>query len=133
MSTKHERIQASAMEGEAQDSLIIEANNAKVIAESLNSAVLRALEAVGADLQRIASDQAPVDTGRLAASITHALDPNEPAVYVGTNVEYAGAQELGTSTLTAANGGRGFLRPALEDNKARVQAIFTQELRKAAN
>ena len=133
MPTKHERIQASAMEGEAQDNLIIAANNAKVIAESLNSAVLRALEAVGLDLQRIASDQAPVDTGRLAASITHVLDPSEPAVYVGTNVEYAGAQELGTSTHAAANDGRGFLRPALEDNRSRVQDIFTQELRKAAN
>lgn len=128
MPTKHERIQASAMEGEALDGVIIAQNNVKAIAESINGAVLRALEAVGLDVQRTASDQAPVDTGRLAASITHVLDPSRPSVHIGTNVEYAEAQEFGTSNHEAANGGRGFLRVAATDNRARIQAIFSAEL-----
>jgi phage gpG-like protein len=38
-----------------------------------------------------------VDTGRLKNSISHAVDEEEPAVYIGTNVEYAPYQEFGTS------------------------------------
>lgn len=114
---------------ESSQNLRIEANNAKVIAGAINQTVMRGLEAVGLEVQRIASDNAPVDTGRLAASITHALDPDEPAVYIGTNVEYAAIQELGSSKQGAANGGRGYLRPAVTDNVARINAIFNAELK----
>jgi hypothetical protein len=43
-------------------------------------------------------------------------------------VEYAPYQELGTSRMKAANSGRGFLRPAVEDNMAKIQSIFKEEL-----
>jgi len=118
--------QARAIESE---NVIIAQNNTRIIANAINQATMRALEAVGLEVQRIASDNAPVDTGRLAASITHALDPDEPAVYIGTNVEYAGVQELGSSKQSAANGGRGYLRPAVNDNVARINAIFNAEFR----
>lgn len=106
------------------DNVRIAADNTEAFKAALHSAVLKGLEAVGLEVQRIASDQAPVDTGRLAASITHSIDPVEPAVYIGTNVEYAEAQELGTSRQSAANGGRGYLRPAVTDNKPRIDEIF---------
>ena len=120
--------QARAIESE---NVIIAQDNTRIIAEAINQATMRALEAVGLEVQRIASDNAPVDTGRLAASITHALDPDEPAVYIGTNVEYAAAQELSTSKMPAANGGRGYLRPAVNDNVARINAIFNAEFTNA--
>lgn len=110
---------------EESENLIIAADNSKIIAESINQAVMKGLEAVGLDVQRIASDNAPVDTGRLAASITHVLDSSEPAVYIGTNVEvYPIIQELGSSKQSAANNGRGYLRPAVSDNTTRIKAIF---------
>jgi hypothetical protein len=55
------------------------------------------LEAIGQDAASTAANQAPVDTGRLKNSISHAVVEDEKAVYIGTNVEYAVYQELGTS------------------------------------
>jgi hypothetical protein len=86
---------------------------------------MRGLEAVGLECQRIASDNAPVDTGRLAASMTHALDPDEPAVYVGTALEYALPVHEGTSKTKPNR----FLYNAANQNQARFQAIFNAEMR----
>lgn len=91
------RIQMGAMEGESTDNLIIQENNAKQIQEALDGAVARALEEIGLAAERFAKAETPVDTGRLRNSITHAISMDESAVYVGTNVEYAPAVELGTS------------------------------------
>ena len=55
------------------------------------------LNLIGEDAASTAADKAPVDTGRLKGSISHAVDEDEPAVYIGTNVEYAPYQEFGTS------------------------------------
>ena len=63
-------------------------NSAEVI-EAKNEAVMRALEAIGLQAEGYAKLKAPVDTGRLRNSITHSVAPEEEAVYVGTNVEYA--------------------------------------------
>jgi HK97 gp10 family phage protein len=54
---------------------------------------------------------APVDTGRLRSSISHQLtvDGQGLVAYVGTNVDYAIFQELGTRFMPA----QPFLRPAL--------------------
>lgn len=52
-----------------------------------------------------------VRTGRLRNSITYGVDTSEPAVYVGTNVEYGPFVELGTSKMAA----RPFLKPAVEN------------------
>jgi len=55
------------------------------------------LEAIGQDAASTAANQAPVDTGRLKNSISHAVVEEEKTVYIGTNVEYAPYQEFGTS------------------------------------
>lgn len=47
-----------------------------------------------------------VDTGRLRASITHQVDIQEDAVYIGSNVEYAPYVELGTGIYASEGGGR---------------------------
>lgn len=113
------------------DSVEVTVDNTRVCVEKLNTAILKALEAVGIDLQKIASDNAPYDTGRLSGSISHVVSSDEKAVYIGTNVEYAPYQELGTSRMSAANDGRGYLRPAVNDNKQRIQDIFRAALTNA--
>lgn len=55
------------------------------------------LDLIGEDAASTAADKAPVDTGRLKNSISHAVVEDEKAVYIGTNVEYAPYQEFGTS------------------------------------
>lgn len=62
-------------------------------------------------VERAAKRLAPVDTGRLRASITHELqrDARGLLAMVGTNVTYAAYQEFGTSHQQ----GKPFLRPAL--------------------
>jgi HK97 gp10 family phage protein len=102
-------------------------NTQQIIAEK-NEAVLRALEIIGQVVENSAAGYAPVDTGNLRNSITHEVDDGEHCVYIGSNVEYAPYQELGTNRMKAANGGRGFLRPAVEDNMEKIQSIFKEEL-----
>lgn len=58
--------------------------------ESIN----RALEAIGLQAESYAkleleNDPRRIDTGNLRNSITHNVQSEEQAVYVGTNVEYA--------------------------------------------
>ena len=51
-----------------------------------------------------AKELAPVDTGRLRASLTYVVDTGEPPqqVEMGTNVEYAKPVEFGTGMLSDA-------------------------------
>ena len=106
-------------------------NTQQIIAEK-NDAVLRALEIIGQVVENSAAGYAPVDTGNLRNSITHEVDDGEHCVYIGSNVEYAPYQELGWYSKgkhhSAANGGRGYLRPAVEDNMEKIQSIFKEEL-----
>jgi HK97 gp10 family phage protein len=65
----------------------------------------------GIRVERVAKKLCPVDTGRLRASITHALGRDSQSVYcdVGTDVVYAPYVEFGTSRQAA----QPYLRPAL--------------------
>ena len=106
-------------------------NTEQIIAEK-NEAVLRALEIIGQVVENSAAGYAPVDTGNLRNSITHEVDDGEHCVYIGSNISYAPYQELGWYSKgkhhSAANGGRGYLRPAVEDNMEKIQTIFKEEL-----
>ena len=51
----------------------IEVNNIDEIKKALESQVRNALEAIGAEAERIASGKCPTDTGLLKNSITHAV------------------------------------------------------------
>lgn len=108
--------------------LEIREDNADQFESQTKSAVERALEKIGLVAEGYAVKLCPVDTGRLRSSITHVIDSGEAAVYIGTNVEYAPYQELGTSRRDAANGGRGFLRPAATDHADTYRSILKSEL-----
>lgn len=106
---------------------IIENNKDKVL-DALDEAVERALTAIGLQVTNYARANAPVDTGRLKNSITFETLKNEDAVVIGSNVEYAPYQELSTSKMQAANGGRGFLRPAINDHMDEYKRIVEDVL-----
>lgn len=110
--------------------IYIKTDNSEATKRALNSAIEKALEAVGLVAERYAAEMSPVDTGRLRASITHSTDTENTCVYIGTNVEYAIYQEVGTSKMSAANGGQGYLRPAIsrhiDEYKELIKSYMSQ-------
>ena len=100
-------------------------DNSKEIIEAMQQATVRALEKCGLTAEGYAKKLAPVDTGNLRNSITHEVDDGEPAVYIGTNVEYAPYQELGTINMTA----NPFLKPAVADHANEYRKIIENEMK----
>ena len=104
----------------------IKKNNMEIVREELDERIVAALEAAGAEAEKIAAKKAPVDTGLLRNSITHALadDGSEKAVYIGTNVEYAPYVELGTSHQDP----QPYIKPAIVENVDRYRQIIEKIL-----
>ena len=100
-------------------------DNSKEVSEDIKAALLRGLETCGLVAEGYAKKLAPVDTGNLRNSITHDVDDGEPAAYIGTNVEYAPYQELGTIHMAA----HPFLKPAVADHANEFRKIFENELK----
>lgn len=122
-------------------------------AEVLNEfhdAGLRALERCGEQAEGYAKDLAPADTGAGRNSISHKVDESEPAVYIGTNLDYMIYQELGTGKYAEGGGGRPtpwayqddegnwhwtagnpaqpFLAPAVKDHQNTYRKIIKDEM-----
>ena len=100
-------------------------DNSKEISENIKSALLRGMEKCGLTAERFAKKLAPYDTGNLRNSITHELDDGEPAVYIGTNVEYAPYVCLGTIHMNA----QPFLKPAVNDHKDEYRKILENSIK----
>lgn len=83
------------MPGQNIDIQVQITDNAPEVLAALPTAIARALWSMGATAEGHAKHNAPVDTGRLRNSITHQESDKETVI--GSNVEYAAAQELGTS------------------------------------
>lgn len=116
---------------------------------ALQEAVERALEKCGLVAEGYAKRLVPVDTGNLRNSITHKVDPEEPAVYIGTNSEYGAYVELGTGEhypggrptpwtyqdengnwhWTAGNKAQPYLKPAVADHAQTYRNIMEDELK----
>ena len=98
-------------------------------------------------LRRRIKDMAPVDTGNLRRNVgswvRKAEDSDAPYLQVGVydkerarkkglkHAYYATWQELGNSRHPAANGGRGFIRPAVQDSIddiRRIQGKYLSEI-----
>lgn len=102
--------------------VVIRENNARAIAEAMDSALSSALEEIGLAAEGYAKRLCPVDTGRLRNSITHVQDGD--SAYIGTNVEYGPYVELGTSVSDA----HPFLRPAAQDHAEQYRRILKSHL-----
>lgn len=127
-------------------------NNKEQILNALKEKAPVALEACGLAAEGYAKRLAPVDTGLLRNSITHALDgeataiatytdnpgiqhgeysgstPAESgharAVYLGTNVEYAPYVEMGTSRTDP----QPFIQPAIADHAGQYKKLIQSYL-----
>lgn len=124
-------------------------DNSGAVLSAFHSAVEKALEKCGIVAEGYAKKLAPVDTGNLRNSISHKVDPEEPAVYIGTNSSYAAYQEFGTGIYTEGgrdtpwvyqdekgnwhwtrgNKAQPFLKPAVADHARQYRQIIEQELK----
>ncbi len=124
-------------------------DNSKEALAAMQEAALRALEKCGLVGEGYAKKLAPVDTGNLRNSITHTVDEGEMAVYIGTDVEYAGYVELGTGKyypggrptpwvyqdakgnwhMTHGQRAQPFLKPAVADHAQTYRNIIEDELK----
>lgn len=93
------------------------------VKDALEHQVALALSKVGFSAEDHVKALAPVDTGRLRASITHLVD--DRSVTIGTNVEYAKYQEAGTSRMKA----QPFLEPGISNNMEEFKEIIRNELK----
>lgn len=82
------------------------ASNKDEVLAALGDAVYDWLDGIGEDAAGTAAKKAPVDTGELKNSISHAVVKSEDAVYIGTNVPYAKWHEFGTGAYAEGGGGR---------------------------
>ena len=81
-------------------------DNSADVKAAFEAAMWNALAKCGLVAEGYAKKLQIPDTGNLRNSITHVVDEDEPAVYIGTNVEYAPYVELGTGIYAEGGGGR---------------------------
>lgn len=134
-------------------------DNSDLIKSAAKESILRALEAVGIQAESWVamalegiSPSAKGSTSGLLQSINHEVDPNEPAVYVGSRLEYAIYVHEGTGKYNVNNEGtvkerwayqdeltgqwhmgypqkpRRFLKQAIEANLGELREIFLEFL-----
>lgn len=124
-------------------------DNSAAFTAALQAAAERALEKCGLTAEGYAKKLCPVDTGNLRNSIAHKVDPDEPAVYVGTNSEYGPYVELGAGKFcpggrrtpwvyqdakgrwhrTEGRRAQPFLKPAVADHSGTYRSIIEGEMK----
>lgn len=124
-------------------------DNSKEVLDAFQKAAVRALEKCGLVAEGYAKRLCPVDTGNLRNSISHKVDTEEPAAYIGTNVSYAPYVELATGIYaeggrptpwvyqdangnwhwTRGNRAHPFLKPAVADHTKTYSNIIESELK----
>lgn len=128
-------------------------DNTKQVLSALEKAKRRGLEAIGMTAEGYAKENTPVDTGLLRNSITFALDGEKPsissyrsnngeaegkydgkapkerndAVFIGTNVEYAPFNELGSRNNTAHH----MLQRAATEHTEEYRELMTDSMKNA--
>ena len=84
--------------------------HADLFKDAVKEAVEAALEAIGLQAEGYAKANITaagrVDTGELRNSVTHQVEESEQAVYIGSNLEYAIYNEVGTGIYAKGGGGR---------------------------
>ena len=124
-------------------------DNSEEVKSAMHDALIRALEKIGMAAEKYAKRLCTVDTGNLRNSITHRVDQEEPAVYVGSDSEYAAYVELGTGKhypggrptpwayqdakgnwhWTAGNKAQPYLKPAAANYAAQYRQIVEDEMK----
>ena len=124
-------------------------DNSEEVKSAMHDALIRALEKIGMTAEKYAKRLCPVDTGNLRNSITHRVDEEEPAAYVGSDTEYAAYVELGTGKhypggrptpwvyqdakgnwhWTHGNKAQPYLKPAAANHAAQYRQIVEDEMK----
>lgn len=93
--------------------------------------IRRFFERAGKTVENRAKTYTPVDTGRLRASVTTAVDAATVPLWgtVGTNVFYAPYLEFGENKHPRRTGRIPFMRPALADSRPEIDAIVEKTAR----
>lgn len=119
------------------------------VLNKMHEAVMRSLVRCGQQAHGYAVDLVPVRTGALKNSIAFRVDPDEPAMYLGSASEYAAYVELGTGKhypggrptpwayqdekgdwhWTAGNPAQPFIKPAIADHTETYKNIIKDELK----
>lgn len=102
-------------------------NNVPEIQANVRNATRRGFQAIGIRAVRNIGYLTPVDTGNLKSSFT--FQAHDDHVIIGTDVQYAIFQEMGTIKMQAANRGKGYFRIALRESMPDFEGIMEQELR----
>ncbi len=105
--------------------VVFKVNNVQLAKDELKAAVERALMECGATAENYSKINAPVDTGRLRNSMDHKM-VSDNTVAIGTNVEYAIYQELGTSRGVKP---KRFLTNAVRDHIGEYADIIRKNLK----
>ena len=92
------------------DTEVVIVTNKDAFKEAAAESIQAALETIGLDAvgnaQEIITAEGRVDTGALRNSIAYNVEAEEKAVYIGSNLEYAIYNEVGTGIYTEGGGGR---------------------------
>lgn len=125
-------------------------DNSKEVLDVMQKSAVRALVKCGLTAEGYAKKLAPVETGNLRNSISHTVDDDELAAYIGTNTAYAPYVELGTGIYyegggrptpwvyqddngnwhwTAGNKAQPFLKPAVADHAQTYRSIIEDEMK----
>lgn len=104
-------------------------NSGEFLAE-LNNKIPRILEAVGLHLEgeskdELENDPRRIDTGNLRNSITHAVDADEKAVFIGSNSSYGIYVHEGTVRMAPNR----FLKNAVERNEEQIKQYIEDQLK----
>lgn len=103
----------------------VKIDNTNTVLENLADVKVRALMKCGAIVENYAKQDAPVDTGRLRNSIHHEMEDDD-TVNIGTDVEYAIFQELGTSRGVTE---KRYLTNGVRNHVSEYKQIIEQEFR----
>lgn len=123
-------------------------DNSAAIKKELEAAIIRGLKAIGEEAEGYAKKDCPVDTGRLRASITYAVEgyqsapgreaesgdsekhgePDKNSLVLGTNVEYAEMQEF-IESFRHTSGKAHFLRDAISTHNKKYESIMKAALK----
>lgn len=124
-------------------------DNSEQVLEAFQAAISCALERCGMQAEGYAKDLCPVDSGNLRKSIAHKVRPDEKAVYIGTNCEYAVYVECGTGKFypggrqtpwryqdmngnwhrTSGQPAQPYLKPAVTDHAQTYRNIIEDEMK----
>lgn len=100
-------------------------NKIKLLVPKVRQAAQDAVALTALQVESTAKELAPVDTGRLRASIGITFAADRLSAEVGSNVEYAIFIEAGTRYMAA----QPFLGPAFEQHRAAFLANMKQALK----